>query len=129
MPNIDWYGPEQGSPTSTGARVSYTLPVARAVRAKAIEIGFTAAMLLDARAMNRTHDSHIETRHWPTPGVRPDTGPSIDSHVYLTDPWPGNEHGFKGAAQGIENGHWQVNEHGERVGWVKGLHVLRDAAK
>ena len=129
MPDIDWYGPESGGPRSTGARVSYTLPVAKAVRAKALLIGAKAAMLLDARAMRRTDDSHIETRHWPTPGKRPETGPNIDSHIYLTDPWPGNEKGFKGAAQGIENGHWQVGQDGERIRWVKGLHVLRDAAK
>ena len=67
----------------------------------------------------------------------------LDSYAYLRDP------NNKGAAQGIENGHWtpglrfgvtsvwdakegaiRNGRHGDSGGsrWVEGLHVLRDAA-
>lgn len=109
MPRIRWYGPEYGK-GSTGERVSYTRPVAHAVRHKADEIGHMAEFLLDSRPeVRREHgafSSNIIVRHWPTAGMRSSTGPSIDSQVYLVDP------SGKGGAAGIEKRH----------------HILEDAA-
>lgn len=115
MPNIKWYGPKRGH-GSTGHRVSYTRPVAAAVRLKAMEIAHEAAFLLDSRAQRRTGDSQILTRHYPNPGFeKGSTGsPIIDSFVLLADPDPGNGKGRdKGAAASIEITH----------------NVLRDAVK
>lgn len=109
MPRIFWYGPEYGK-GGTMEKVSYTRPVATAIRAKAEEIGHKAEFLLDSRPeVRREHgafSSNIIVRHWPTAGMRSSTGPSIDSQVYLVDAEG------KGGAAGIEKRH----------------HILRDAA-
>jgi hypothetical protein len=96
VPKIRWYGPQFGD-GSTGDRVSHTTPVVNAVTAKAKEIGYKAAWLLDTRAMHRTGESQIRVSHHPATWV--------DAHVLLEDP---ND---KRAAAGIEKTH----------------HVLQDA--
>jgi len=138
VPKIYWYGPSYG-PNSTHDRVSHTYRVAGALRHKAGQIRDKAEFLLDSRARLRRQDeagsAEIRTLHYPNT--------ELDSYVYLIDP------NNKGAAQGIENGHWTHGYATRRNGtlgkaegpirngkdgdgggsrWVEGLHVLRDAA-
>jgi hypothetical protein len=138
MPKIYWYGPAYGN-GSTGDRVSHTYPVAKALRRVANDIAHDAAFLLDSRSRLRRQgedgSAEIKTLHYPAT--------QMDSYAYLIDP------NNKGAAQGIENGHWTWGYRKRRDGtlgsaegpirngrdgdgggsrWVEGLHVLRDAA-
>lgn len=134
MPNIDWYGSDFG-PGSTGERVSYTEPVAKAVKHKALAIAYKASWLLDSKPKTRTGESDIQTMHYPSLGARASTGPNIDSFVILTDPNGGDgvsgyspgRWRMKGGAQGIENGHRVYNKEGRVVGKVEGLHILKEA--
>lgn len=134
MPNIEWYGPEEGGKSSTAWKVSHTTPVVKALKHHSYRIAFKAAWLLDTRADHRTGAAQIRTIHYPQT--------KLDSYAYLVD--PENKRG----AQGIENGHWtrgyakrrdgtlgdaegpiRNGKHGDGGGshWVEGLHVLRDA--
>lgn len=133
MPKIRWYGPEEGGPNSTAARVSHTTPVVKALQTVAHNIAREASFLLDVRAKERTGDAQIKVLQQ-----------KLDYYTYLRDP------NNKGAAQGIENGHWTLGYYRRRDGtlgaaegpirngkfgdsggarWVEGLHVLRDASE
>lgn len=137
MPKIYWYGPENGK-GSTHDRVSHTSPVDQALRSHAYRIALDAHFNLETAPKDRSGSSQI--------GMQKGNGTpksDLDYYIYLHDPLR------KGAAQGIENGHWthgysrrrnstlgaaegpiRNGKNGDGGGsrWVEGLHVLDRAA-
>lgn len=128
MPRIWWEGPRRGK-GSVEDVVSYLPPVIDTMRKHSIRIMLDAAANLEMYPEKRTKKSQI--------GM---TQGDLDFYVYLQDP------DKKGAAQAIENGHWQYSyprvrvvqtdgsiKYERRPGppkrtWVEGLHVIQNAA-